>query len=121
MFPNVDLVNSSLETQQPRGVFDFMLDTDFGLSEDDLFDTNFIPDLDRILDNTAPVPGFEDLHGKQLENRESASQRVAAFQRSFWYVFPYCKAAQYSQNQAMGSGEKSACFQRREKIAPAGW
>jgi hypothetical protein len=87
MFPSVEMVNSSHEPQQPRGVFDFMLDTDFGLSEDDLFDTDFIADLDRILDNTALVPGLEDRQNKQLDNHESASRRVAAFQRSFWYVF----------------------------------
>lgn len=86
MLPSVNMETAPHEAHQPRGVFDFMLDTDFGFAENDLFGTDFIPDLDRILDNTAPIPGFEDLQNPQPDNHESASRRAAAFERSFWYV-----------------------------------
>ena len=86
MLPSVEMGATSHETQQPRGVFDFMLDTDFSFSENDLFGTDFIPDLDRILDNTPTLPGFENVQDPQLDDHESASRRAEAFQRSFWCV-----------------------------------
>jgi hypothetical protein len=86
MLPSVEMNATSHGTQQPRGVFDFMLDTDLPFSETDIFGTDFIPDLDRIFDATALVPGFGDLPDPQLDDHESASRRAAAFQRSFWYV-----------------------------------
>jgi hypothetical protein len=85
MLPNVEM-ELPQETQQPRGVFDFMLDTDFIFPEDDLFDTNFMPDLDRILDTGPSICGSEDLQKPQLGDHESASRRAAAFRKSFWYV-----------------------------------
>jgi hypothetical protein len=85
MLPNVEM-EIPQETQQPRGVFDFMLDTDFIFPENDLFDTNFMPDLDRILDTGPSICGSEDLQNSQLGDHESASRRAAAFRKSFWYV-----------------------------------
>ncbi|KAJ6059305.1 uncharacterized protein N7446_008888 [Penicillium canescens] len=83
MLPNVEM-EIPQETQQPRGVFDFMLDTDFIFPENDLFDTNFMPDLDRILDTGPSICGSEDLQNPQLGDHESASRRAAAFRKSFW-------------------------------------
>ncbi|KAJ5917213.1 hypothetical protein N7466_010767 [Penicillium verhagenii] len=88
MLPNVESQTFPSGTQQPRGVFDFMLDTDFPFPENDLFDTDFIPDLDRILDPGALDVGLGDLQDTQLENHQSASRRAAAFQRSFWLWTP---------------------------------
>lgn len=85
MLPNVEM-EVPQETQQPRGVFDFMLDTDFVFPENDLFDTNFMPDLDRILDIGPSTCGSEDLQNPQLGDHESASRRAAAFRKSFWFV-----------------------------------
>ena len=86
MLPDVNVETLPQEAHQPRGVFDFMLDTDFGFAGNDLFGTDFIPDLDRILDNTAPFPEYENLQDPQPDHHESASRRAAAFERSFWYV-----------------------------------
>lgn len=83
MLPSLE-EDSFQGTQQPR-VFDFMQDTDFTLADHDIFGTDFIPDLDRILDTTIPLAGFEDSQQSLLDDQESASRRAAAFQRSLWY------------------------------------
>ena len=82
MLPTLGTDNGLQGTQQPRA-FDFMQDIDFTLSENDVFGTNFIPDLDKILDMAGP---FSDLDKQQssLDDIESASQRAAAFQKSLW-------------------------------------
>lgn len=82
MLPTLGTDNGLQGTQQPRA-FDFMQDIDFTLSENDVFGTNFIPDLDKILDMAGP---FSDLDKQQssLDDIESAGQRAAAFQKSLW-------------------------------------
>ncbi|CAI7608165.1 unnamed protein product [Penicillium manginii] len=87
MLPNIGAEDSFQDTQQPRA-FDFMQDTDFTLAEYDIFGTDFIPDLDRILDTTAPLVGFEDSREPLLDDQESARLRAAAFQRSLWLWVP---------------------------------
>ncbi|OQE24054.1 hypothetical protein PENFLA_c010G08065 [Penicillium flavigenum] len=87
MLPNVEM-ELRQETQQPRGVFDFMLDTDFIFPENDLFDTNFMPDLDLILETGPSICGSEDLQNPHLGDHESASRRAAAFRKSFWLWVP---------------------------------
>ncbi|CAG8145906.1 unnamed protein product [Penicillium salamii] len=96
---DVDMITNSHETHQPRGVFDFMLDTDFSVAGNDLFGTDFIPDLDRILDNSVTLPGFEDLQSKELDYQESASRRAAAFERSFWQWVPAKNQHAFSEEQ----------------------
>lgn len=83
MLPSIGAEDSFQETQQPRA-FDFMHDADFTLAEYDIFGTDFIPDLDRILDTTAPFVGFEDSRKPLLDDQDSARLRAAAFQRSLW-------------------------------------
>lgn len=85
MLPSIGAEDSFQETQQPRA-FDFMQDTDFTQAEYDIFGTDFIPDLDRILDTTVPFVGFEDSQQPLLDDQDSARLRAAAFQRSLWYV-----------------------------------
>ncbi|CAG8342035.1 unnamed protein product [Penicillium salamii] len=101
MLPGVEvgMITGSNDTHQPRGVFDFMLDTDFSFAGNDLFGTDFIPDLDRILDNSVPLPGFEDLQSKELDYQESASRRAAAFERSFWQWVPAKNQHAFSEEQ----------------------
>ncbi|KAJ5531909.1 hypothetical protein N7494_008461 [Penicillium frequentans] len=86
MLPTLGTDNGLQGTQQPRA-FDFMQDIDLTLSENDVFGTNFIPDLDKILDMAGP---FSDLDKQQssLDDIESASQRAAAFQKSLWLWIP---------------------------------
>jgi hypothetical protein len=83
MLPSIGAEDSFQETQQPR-TFDFMQDADFSLAEYDIFGTDFIPDLDRILDTVAPFVGFEDSQKPLLDGQDSARLRAAAFQRSLW-------------------------------------
>lgn len=82
MLPSLGTDNGFEGTQQPRA-FDFMQDIDFTLPENDVFGTNFIPDLDRILDMTAPFSEFDNQQ-TSLDDEESASRRAAAFQKSLW-------------------------------------
>ena len=86
MLPGLDSEDVFQETQQPR-VFDFMHDNDFALSDNDLFGTEFIPDLDRILDTMAPFPELEDQQQSPQDDQDSARRRAAAFQRSLWSVY----------------------------------
>lgn len=86
MLPSIGAEDSFQETQQPR-VFDFMQNTDFTLAENDIFGTDFIPDLDRILDITAPFVGDEESQQLVLDDQDSARLRAAAFQRSLWWVY----------------------------------
>ncbi|CAG8172161.1 unnamed protein product [Penicillium olsonii] len=111
MLPGVDAVTAPHETHQPRGVFDFMLDTDFSFAGNDLFGTDFIPDLDRILDNSAPIFGFEDASSKELNHQEAASRRAAAFERSFWQWVP-------AKNQHAFSEEKRIPLRDGDSISP---
>ncbi|KZN87019.1 hypothetical protein EN45_055750 [Penicillium chrysogenum] len=110
MLPNVEM-ELPQETQQPRGVFDFMLDTDFIFPEDDLFDTNFMPDLDRILDTGPSICGSEDLQKPQLGDHESASRRAAAFRKSFWLWVP-------EKNQHAFSEERRIPLRDGDTISP---
>ncbi|OQD63773.1 hypothetical protein PENPOL_c009G01205 [Penicillium polonicum] len=110
MQPNVEM-ELPQETQQPRGVFDFMLDTDFIFPEDDLFDTNFMPDLDRIIDTGPSIYGSEDLQNPQLGDHESASRRAAAFRKSFWLWVP-------EKNQHAFSEERGIPLRDGDTISP---
>ncbi|KAJ5681350.1 uncharacterized protein N7477_001290 [Penicillium maclennaniae] len=83
MLPGLESEDVFQETQQPR-VFDFMHDTDFAMSDNDLFGTEFIPDLDRILDTMGPFPELEDQQQSPQDDQDSARRRAAAFQRSLW-------------------------------------
>lgn len=85
MLPGLDSEDVFQETQQPRA-FDFMHDTDFALSDNDLFGTEFIPDLDKILETMGPFPELEDQQQSQ-DDQDSARRRAAAFQRSLWLVY----------------------------------
>lgn len=85
MLPSFQAHDSFEGAQQPR-VFDWMQDSDINLSENDIFGTEFIPDLDRIFDFTVPLPDYNEDHPSPLDDQESASRRAAAFQRSLWYV-----------------------------------
>jgi hypothetical protein len=77
------LGTDKLPIQQPPA-FEFMQDIDFALSENDVFGTSFIPDLDKIIDMSAP---FCDIDQQSTpDDQESASRRAAAFQRSLWWV-----------------------------------
>ncbi|KAJ5757259.1 uncharacterized protein N7511_007441 [Penicillium nucicola] len=110
MLPNVEL-EIQQETQQPRGVFDFMLDTDFVFPENDLFDTNFMPDLDRLLDTGPSICGSDDLQNPQLGDHESASRRAAAFRKSFWLWVP-------EKNQHAFSEERRIPLRDGDTISP---
>ncbi|KAJ5300346.1 uncharacterized protein N7443_005348 [Penicillium atrosanguineum] len=87
MLPGLESKDVFQETQQPR-VFDFMHDTDFALTDNDLFGTEFIPDLDKILDTMGPVPELEDQQQSPQDDQDSARRRAAAFQRSLWLWVP---------------------------------
>ncbi|KAJ5698061.1 hypothetical protein N7462_000066 [Penicillium macrosclerotiorum] len=87
MLPGLDTEEATQGTQQPRA-FDFMQDTDFTLSENDIFGTDFIPDLDKILDTVGPFTGFEDHQHPSPDDQESVSRRAAAFKRSLWLWVP---------------------------------
>lgn len=89
MLPSFQAHDSFEGAQQPR-VFDWMQDSDINLSENDIFGTEFIPDLDRIFDFTVPLPSYDEDHPSPLDDQESASRRAAAFQRSLWYVTALC-------------------------------
>ncbi|KAJ5882443.1 uncharacterized protein N7529_001115 [Penicillium soppii] len=79
------LGTDTLPIQQPPA-FEFMQDIDFALSENDVFGTSFIPDLDKIIDMSAP---FCDIDQQSTpDDQESASRRAAAFQRSLWLWKP---------------------------------
>jgi hypothetical protein len=84
MLPSLDTENGLQGTQQPRA-FDFMQDIDFTLSDNDVFGTKFIPDLDKILDMAAPFSEFDNQQSSP-DDEESASRRAAAFQKSLWCV-----------------------------------
>lgn len=83
MLPGLEVQDPFQATQQPRA-FDFMQDIDYTLADSDLFGTDFIPDLDKILDTVAPLPEFADAQQALPDDQESASRRAAAFQRSLW-------------------------------------
>ena len=83
MLPGLEADNAAQGQQQPR-VFDFMQDTDFTFSDTDIFGTDFIPDLDKVLDVPMAFSGFEDPQQPPLDDQNSASQRAAAFGRSLW-------------------------------------
>ncbi|KAJ6104019.1 hypothetical protein N7523_010339 [Penicillium sp. IBT 18751x] len=87
MLPGLESEDVFQETQQPR-VFDFMHDTEFAMSDNDLFGTEFIPDLDRILDTMGPFPELEDQQQSPHDDQDSARRRAAAFQRSLWLWIP---------------------------------
>ncbi|KAJ5481159.1 hypothetical protein N7539_007053 [Penicillium diatomitis] len=53
MLPGPEVNENVPTTQQPR-VFDFTQDTEFSLSDNDIFGIDFIPELDKILD--VPLP-----------------------------------------------------------------
>ncbi|CAI7637538.1 unnamed protein product [Penicillium viridicatum] len=110
MLPNEEM-ELPQETQQPRGVFDFMLDTDFIFPENDLFDTNFMPDLNRILDTGPSICGSEDIRNHQLGDHESASRRAAAFRKSFWLWVP-------EKNQHAFSEERGIPLRDGDTISP---
>ncbi|KAJ5313085.1 hypothetical protein N7508_003915 [Penicillium antarcticum] len=110
MLPNVEM-EVPQETQQPRGVFDFMLDTDFVFPENDLFDADFMPDLDRILDAGPSICGSKDQQNPQLGDHESASRRAAAFRKSFWLWVP-------EKNQYAFSEERRIPLRDGDAISP---
>jgi hypothetical protein len=83
MLPGLEADDAAHGPQQPR-VFDFMQDTDFTFSDTDIFGTDFIPDLDKILDIPIAVSEFEDPQQSPPDDQESASRRAAAFGRSLW-------------------------------------
>lgn len=83
MLPGLEAEDATHHTQQPR-VFDFMQDTDFTYSDTDIFGTDFIPDLDKVLDVPIAFSGFDDTQQSPLDDQESASRRAAAFGRSVW-------------------------------------
>ncbi|KAL4768215.1 hypothetical protein BDW60DRAFT_225961 [Aspergillus nidulans var. acristatus] len=73
--------------QQPRGVLDFMCDPGFASSDANLFGSDIIMDLDKILEyNPSPAPTSSDQELNTEE--ESTKQRVAAFRRSLWLWVP---------------------------------
>lgn len=82
MLPGLEAENGPQGTQQPR-LFDFMQDNDFTFAGNDIFGTDFIPDLDKILDSAGPLPNLDNSHPSP-DDQESASRRAAAFQRSIW-------------------------------------
>lgn len=112
MLPGLEADDATHGLQQPR-VFDFMQDTDFTFSDTDIFGTDFIPDLDKVLDVPMAFSGFEDSQQPPLDDQKSASQRAAAFGRSLWWVYSpsFSRLGLFSQTkQALDPGEKSTCL-----------
>lgn len=87
MLPDLETNNIFHDTQQPR-VFDFWQDQDVNLLENDIFDTEFIPDFDKIFDLPAlpPLSEFDNLGQTPPDDQQSIRHRTAAFQRSLWFV-----------------------------------
>jgi hypothetical protein len=71
--------------QQPRGVLDFMCDPGFASSDANLFGSDIIMDLDKILEYN-PSPASTSSDQELNTEEESTKQRVAAFRRSLWYA-----------------------------------
>ncbi|CEJ54998.1 hypothetical protein PMG11_01282 [Penicillium brasilianum] len=87
MLPGLGAGDAVHGTQQPR-VFDFNQDIDFTFTDTDIFGTDFLPDLDKVLDVPMTFTGFEDPQQSPPDEQESASRRAAAFGRSLWLWVP---------------------------------
>ncbi|KAJ5819425.1 hypothetical protein N7474_005016 [Penicillium riverlandense] len=111
MQPSVEFDGVPQGTQQPRSVFDFMQDTDFTFSDSDLFGTDFIPDLDRIIDTRTPFSTLQHTQDPGLDADESARRRVEAFQRSLWLWVP-------EKNQNAFSEEGRIPLRDSDRIPP---
>ncbi|KAL4811887.1 hypothetical protein BDW67DRAFT_141805 [Aspergillus spinulosporus] len=87
MMPSELCSTGAPDVQQPRGVLDFMCDPGFANSDANLFGSDILMDLDKILEyNPSPAPTSSDQELNTEE--ESTKQRVAAFRRSLWLWVP---------------------------------
>ncbi|KAL4748571.1 hypothetical protein BDW72DRAFT_205537 [Aspergillus terricola var. indicus] len=87
MMPSEPSPSGAPGVQQPRGVLDFMCDPGFASSDANLFGSDILMDLDKILEyNPSPAPTTS---GQELNTEEeNTKQRVAAFRRSLWLWVP---------------------------------
>ncbi|KAL4742458.1 hypothetical protein BDV11DRAFT_202754 [Aspergillus similis] len=87
MMPSELCSTGAPDVQQPRGVLDFMCDPGFASPDANLFGSDILMDLDKILEYN-PSPAATSSDQELNTEEESTKHRVAAFRRSLWLWVP---------------------------------
>ncbi|KAL4807498.1 hypothetical protein BDV18DRAFT_151524 [Aspergillus unguis] len=84
--------------QQPRGVFDFMCDSDFASLDGGLFGQDVLMDLDQILEYN-PSPATTSSNPDISTEEQITKRRVAAFRKSLWLWVPEKNQTGFSEDR----------------------
>ncbi|KAJ5122209.1 hypothetical protein N7448_003341 [Penicillium atrosanguineum] len=86
MLLNLDRVDPTHDYQLPSNTFDLLPDADFEFSHNAIFEENFIPDLEAVVENNFLMHTQERRNHQEQEYPDSTKRRVDSFQRSFWHL-----------------------------------